>query len=580
MKQLFFDNIYRNLHIPVVVCKRSETFPIVYMNPGAKILITPQASNFLSDDDTKSLSVYDIFELESITDGIISSVSITGFVADFATNIKVSANKLIPATVSAALSLFEGDEYIVLYLFMANNTATNVHDWDKIISMIWNISNNTADINSAINNILALVGDYISLDYIYIFEDISEKAISVSYRWHGKNVVPTINLNEKLIKSQCWLGSVLREGMYVSSDPAELSENKMLLSKGVKSLAVLELTSFGYIAFVNCENQRFWNNEALDFVTKISFIISSLLKRRSIDMQTEHSLEVIKAFSDGIDNLIYVNYLDSFELIFANQAFADSFSVSVDEIIGKSCWQVIQLNQTGQCDFCPLKNMLDENGNIIKNNIVWEFQNTVTGKWFLVRDSIVKWLDGKNVHIETATEITEQKLYEEQLKISASIDSMTGTYVREWGRKLMADAVAEEVNARQPLSICFIDLDGLKATNDTYGHDFGDDMLKTTINLIRSGIRKSDLITRWGGDEFVVLLRCDESNAYKIMDKIQVLVSSYNKTSEKPYDVSFSYGVIGIPVDRKDFSLDEYINTADQSMYENKMNKRRNKTNR
>ena len=70
--------------------------------------------------------------------------------------------------------------------------------------------------------------------------------------------------------------------------------------------------------------------------------------------------------------------------------------------MGKKCWQVLQAGQTGPCSFCPIRRMLDADGNVVMENYSWEFQNTVDKQWYYVRDSMIEWIDGRLVHMETA----------------------------------------------------------------------------------------------------------------------------------------------------------------------------------
>jgi len=87
----------------------------------------------------------------------------------------------------------------------------------------------------------------------------------------------------------------------------------------------------------------------------------------------------------------------------------------------------------------------------------------------------------------------------------ASTDKLTGT----WNRRRLAEAVANEMDRlkryKHPLSVLIIDIDFFKKVNDTHGHNVGDQVLTTLASVVQSGLRTSDSLTRWGGEEFVVL---------------------------------------------------------------------------
>ncbi len=93
------------------------------------------------------------------------------------------------------------------------------------------------------------------------------------------------------------------------------------------------------------------------------------------------------------------------------------------------------------------------------------------------------------------------------------------------------------------LSIMLIDIDYFKEVNDRYGHLVGDEVLKTVAKILSEGVRKSDVVARWGGEEFVVLLPDSElSSAVKLAETLRIKVSEYNfKHSGK---VTCSIGVV------------------------------------
>jgi diguanylate cyclase (GGDEF)-like protein len=122
------------------------------------------------------------------------------------------------------------------------------------------------------------------------------------------------------------------------------------------------------------------------------------------------------------------------------------------------------------------------------------------------------------------------------------------------------------------MSICFIDLDGLKHVNDTFGHEMGDSMIIATGNIIQASIRKSDIICRWGGDEFVLLMHCDMQQAENLMKRIQSNMDEKNRQQQTPYQLGFSYGIVSVD-ENPDKSMDDLISIADSRMYKQKLEK-------
>ncbi len=108
---------------------------------------------------------------------------------------------------------------------------------------------------------------------------------------------------------------------------------------------------------------------------------------------------------DELDALVYVADMDSHEILYANARTKKQFG---NGIVGKLCWQKMQEDQTGPCPFCTNHLLTDEKGNA-KGVHVWEFENTRTGKWYMIRDRAIPWTDGRMVRLEIATDISERK---------------------------------------------------------------------------------------------------------------------------------------------------------------------------
>ena len=120
------------------------------------------------------------------------------------------------------------------------------------------------------------------------------------------------------------------------------------------------------------------------------------------------------------------------------------------------------------------------------------------------------------------------------------------------------------------MALAMLDIDHFKRVNDSYGHMFGDTVLKSLARLMRQRLRKSDLIGRYGGEEFVVLfLDTDAEIAFRIMDEIRQCFSEmkFAPRQQETFSVTFSCGVAAFP----EFSApDTLIDAADQAMYKAK----------
>ena len=126
-----------------------------------------------------------------------------------------------------------------------------------------------------------------------------------------------------------------------------------------------------------------------------------------------------------------------------------------------------------------------------------------------------------------------------------------------------------------PLHIGFIDMDGMKAINDRFGHAVGDEALKDTAAVLRASFRDSDVLARVGGDEFVVLtIGADDHAMERILERLFAAVAKANREAQRPYALSLSLGVVACDVE-SGATLDQMIEEADRRMYQAKGEKRR-----
>jgi signal transduction histidine kinase len=132
-------------------------------------------------------------------------------------------------------------------------------------------------------------------------------------------------------------------------------------------------------------------------------------KREKAEAKIQEAHQRVLTIMDSIEALIYVADMDNYELLFVNKYGRDVWG----DIIGKTCWLALQEGQTGPCEFCTNKYLLDPGGRP-KGVYTWEFQNTVNKHWYYIHDKAIQWIDGRIVRLEIATDITGRKSAEEE----------------------------------------------------------------------------------------------------------------------------------------------------------------------
>ncbi|HKK14667.1 MAG TPA: EAL domain-containing protein, partial [Gammaproteobacteria bacterium] len=171
---------------------------------------------------------------------------------------------------------------------------------------------------------------------------------------------------------------------------------------------------------------------------------------------------------------------------------------------------------------------------------------------------------GRIVHISgTARDISEQKAFQQQLAYQAEHDSLTGLFNRHYFQQELTRTVARVARNGAPCALCYIDLDQFKYINDTLGHVAGDRLLVEVSELLSSHVREGDLLARFGGDEFTLLLYHIEPQAVlPVADHFRVLFDNYKFFYEgRNFNITCSIGTALI--DAGATSADEVLSHAD-----------------
>ncbi|BBE30153.1 GGDEF domain-containing protein [Tepiditoga spiralis] len=167
------------------------------------------------------------------------------------------------------------------------------------------------------------------------------------------------------------------------------------------------------------------------------------------------------------------------------------------------------------------------------------------------------------------TRYNYQKLYNEELiKEYATYDELTHLYNRRIVMNFLNELIKLSNREHNKFCVCFADVNNLKKVNDTLGHDYGDDLIKTVARILKETVREVDIVGRIGGDEFLILFpKCDKENAEKIWNRINKKFEEINSTNEKKFKVVVAHGIEEY---QNKMNINELIKIADQKMYEDK----------
>ncbi|SHH93255.1 sensor domain-containing diguanylate cyclase [Clostridium grantii] len=185
-------------------------------------------------------------------------------------------------------------------------------------------------------------------------------------------------------------------------------------------------------------------------------------------------------------------------------------------------------------------------------------------------------INGNDEFTELSTDINlmldEIKIVNSKLNQQAQFDEMTGVLNRRAGLDRLTKAIDKKHTLGVNLIICFIDIDGLKKVNDNFGHAYGDMLIKFVVEAINKIRISSENIVRLGGDEFLIIFQDSTIEKSKIqLAQIINEVDNINNTMEMPFKISFSYGIEEY---KSIWKIDEFVESADKKMYEDKRNKK------
>jgi diguanylate cyclase (GGDEF)-like protein/PAS domain S-box-containing protein len=242
-------------------------------------------------------------------------------------------------------------------------------------------------------------------------------------------------------------------------------------------------------------------------------------------------------------NRSHANEIPTFKV---GSCLYDYFPPTEDEKLARAISEVFVTGRPAEIEV----RYINENGHLV---------------WFQIHAGPIHLEDLVESVVILCTDITERKHVEEKLRFFSTHDTLTGLY----NRAFFEGEIERLQSSRQfPISIVVADVNGLKATNDRYGHAAGDDLLRSVAHVLRDSFRDEDVIARLGGDEFaIILLQTDEHTALEILERLRKGLADYNATNP-PFKLSVAAGAATAV---SEMTLLDIIKLADDRMYADKL---------
>ncbi len=179
-------------------------------------------------------------------------------------------------------------------------------------------------------------------------------------------------------------------------------------------------------------------------------------------------------------------------------------------------------------------------------------------------------IPNNNNYVISFTDITDIKEQSIIHEYQATHDPLTQLYNRQFSNSYLEHEISKFKALNIPLSIILFDIDFFKKVNDNFGHAAGDEILITVGRILKENFRNSDISTRWGGEEFLIILSDTEiNNAVNQAEKIRIIIADYKFSIPIPVTCSF-----GVASARKTDNIDSLIKRADDGLYQAKENGR------
>jgi len=189
------------------------------------------------------------------------------------------------------------------------------------------------------------------------------------------------------------------------------------------------------------------------------------------------------------------------------------------------------------------------------------------------QDYLVKGQVDSNSLVRSIRYAIERHQLQAALRSLSLVDDLTGLYNRRGFLTLAEQQLKVAQRAKRGFLVIYADVDALKQINDTFGHQQGDLALIKTAEILKRTFRKSDIMARMGGDEFVVLARATSNESTEvIVTRLQGYLDAYNAQVDSSYKLSISTGIVCYDPEHP-CSVDELLVRADKLMYAHKRDK-------
>lgn len=263
---------------------------------------------------------------------------------------------------------------------------------------------------------------------------------------------------------------------------------------------------------------------------------------------------------------MFISKFANGEILEVNDTFLKYLGYTEAEVIGQT---TLELQMTQDYETRDLfKEQIKTNGKITDLEIQFITKNNIirTGLTNIVPITI----NNEECLLSSIVDISDRIESEKRIIELSNRDELTNLYNRRFIYESVEEIIADYQENDEPFSVAILDIDDFKQINDRYGHQTGDCVLIEFSKVVKENLREYDVLGRYGGEEFVVLLNhADLQESNRVLSRVLDIVREHRFTcSNEKINLSFSAGITSCEELEKDrLSLDQLIGISDKRMY-------------
>lgn len=463
---------------------------------------------------------------------------------------------------------------------IAESSLKNWLRMERLITQVSTsfVSSSAENLHAKITEMMALVGEELNVDRCSLLEFTpSRENMTINHQWCRDGIDPEKQHYVSMpLQNYPWLAKQILTGKYIFvPDVANLPEEAAveradLQRQRIRTLLMIPTKLFkqitGYLVFAHAREIRRWSYEEIAFLIVLSNILSDAMEKSMIENKLYSEKERLKITLSSVgDGVITTDNQGRVESI--NQVAQNMTGWSEAEAIGKAFQDLFPIvnEYTREPTENPVEKVL-QTGHVsgLANHTLLIAKD---GREIAIADSAAPIKDnlGKIYGVVLVfRDVTEERANLREIEYLSFHDQLTGLYNR---RFFETELKRLDTPRNLPISLVSADVNGLKLTNDAFGHEAGDALLKKAAEVMTGQCRADDIIARTGGDEFVLLLpRTGPEETRQIVKRIQDKVGEIYIGTVK---LSISMGWAHKDVPEMDIS--QALKQAEKYMYHRKL---------